>query len=245
MIKSEYPECKKYLTVPAQIEETEKYIRQICRLFQGKEVWFRTNDATTAKINVLEGYDVQIDERNPHIGLRGIRRSITFPDTFKIEVIMIEKIRKDYPCLNLFFPFVSDPSQIIEAKKYLAEVGYSGKLGMMAEIPSTVLCIDEYLDLGVTYVVVGINDLSDLIYGSSRKENDLYPIVRDSKYTAAIKLLKMIFTKKRKDVEYALGGNLTTQNLHYLLDLPFDNIIVPYNNLVNGKFNIDLFKKKE
>ena len=63
-------------------------------------------------------------------------------------------------------------------KEILERKGYDGKLGIMVELPSTILMLDEMNALGVDYYTIGVNDLTTMILGANRdisayRKNDL------------------------------------------------------------------------
>jgi signal transduction protein with GAF and PtsI domain len=225
LIRSEYLIRKQMMWITApEIQEIEKkYIENILTVFSGKEVWYRTIEVPTSWVNVLDGCDHVINERNDTvIGLRGIRRSLAFPETFMIEVSMLADLSRKYNNLNIIFPFVHDVSELKKAKEYLKYTGFNGKVGIMAEIPSTVLCLDEFLDEGVSKVVVGLNDLTSLTLGSKRSLS----IYRNT-HRAVVKLMEMAREKTSKyGVNIVLAGKHNPESIANADKLGFDAVTI-------------------
>jgi pyruvate,water dikinase len=223
-----------------RVKEISTYLDKLCILFKGKDVWYRTNDLLTFQVNPLIGCEEQINELNPLMGLRGVRRSLAFPDSLKKEVAMIVKVQKKHKNLHLLIPFVHTPEQIVQLKKYLSEVGYKGRLGMMVELPAAALCVDDFIKLGIDYLLVGTNDLHDFTYGISRRDNIHSRIHLDKDYKALRKLLLQIVAKKKKNVEYVVSVDLHPALLDYVAKMDYDSVSMPYNVI---KKNPDLMKK--
>lgn len=233
MIKSEKSISGQHISTTEGIQEITDYLTSICSLFKDQDVWYRIHDSQTSWVNRQIGCEEVIEEINPLMGIRGIRRAILFPETFKREARMVEQVRGQYPRLHLFVPFVHLPEQMKIIKGHLSEIGYTGKIGMMAELPASIICIDDFLDLGLDYVVVGTNDLHDFTYGLCRKDDSRLRIHRDPTYKAVRRMLEPMLKNKRRNVEYCVGGEINLERLLQFVDLGFDNIIVPYKNMVN------------
>ncbi|MFA6064969.1 MAG: putative PEP-binding protein [archaeon] len=216
---------------PERIKEISTYLDQLCSSFKGKDVWYRLGDLLTFQVNALIGCEEQINELNPLMGLRGIRRALTFPASLKKELEMIVTLRKKHKNLHLLIPFVHAPIQIIELKKHLKEANYSGRLGVMIELPSAALTVTDFIKLGIDYIVVGTNDLHDFTYGISRRDNVKERIHQDKEYVALRKLLKQILAKKNKKVEYVVSVDLHPVLLDYVSKMNYDSISIPYNVL--------------
>lgn len=235
MIKSERSTSDYYISSPQGLQERTKYLQSVCNAFEEKEVWYRVYDAQTSWVNKLTGCEEVIEESNPLMGIRGIRRAILFPETFKREAGMIEQLRGLYPSLHLLVPFVHHPKQMRIIKASLSEIGYTGKIGMMAELPASIVCIDDFLDVGLDYVVVGTNDLHDFTYGLCRKDDSKLRIHRDPSYKAIKRMLEPMLHNKRENVEYAFGGEIDLERLLQFVGMGFDTIVVPYKNIATDK----------
>ena len=235
MIKSEKDMSDQHISTNEGIQKITDYLASICRLFKNQDVWYRINDSQTSWVNRQIGCEEVIEESNPLMGIRGIRRAILFPETFKKEARMIEQARGQYPRLHLLIPFVHLPGQMKIIRDYLSEIGYTGKIGMMAELPASIICIDDFLDLGIDYVVVGTNDLHDFTYGLCRKDDSRLRIHRDPTYKAVKKMLEpmLMLKNKKRNVEYCVGGEIDFERLLQFVGMGFDNIIVPYKNMAN------------
>ena len=87
------------------------------------------------------------------IGYRGASRYIREPDIFRLEVDAIKAVRKEFKNLYVMVPFVRTPAELKGVKQLLAEQGLirgdEFKLWMMVEVPSNVIILDRFIDVGI------------------------------------------------------------------------------------------------
>ncbi len=232
MVKSEKTNHPQYITIPNRMEENRAYLSTICELFQEKPVWYRTDDTPTYRANKLEGTEKIINEENPLMGLRGMRRSLHFVDTFRKELEMFLEVQTRNKNLNLLLPVVHDKSQIIEAQQILKGYNYNGKLGMMLEIPSAVLTVNEFIDLGVNYFMIGVNDLTSFTHGISRRDNSVKDHI-NYRHDAMTFLFNHLKKYHNDSIEIVIGGEVA-DNIEYYESFEFNAIAVPYKNIHNA-----------
>lgn len=229
MVKSEKTNNPEYITIPTRMEENRQYLSTICDLFKGKPVWYRTDDTPTYRANKLAGAEKIIEEENPLMGLRGMRRSLYFVDTFRKELEMFLEVQSRNKNLGLLLPVVHDKSQVIKAQEILKDYNYKGRLGIMLEIPSAVLTVNEFIDLGVNYFMVGVNDLTSFTQGISRRDNSVKDFI-NYRHDAMTFLFNHLKKYHNNSVEIVIGGEVAN-NLDYYQSFGFDAIAVPYKNI--------------
>ncbi len=157
-------------------EFTEKLAQGLTKFahaFNPRPVVYRTTDFKTNEYRNLKGGDkYEESEENPMLGYRGCSRYIGDIESFKLELDAIKQVRKQYKNLCVMIPFVRTVSELADVKKILESEGLvrspDFKLWMMAEIPSNVILIDKFLDIGIDGVSIGSNDLTQLTLGLDR-----------------------------------------------------------------------------
>ena len=148
------------------------------KAFDPRPVVYRTTDFKTNEYRHLKGgEEYEEHEENPMIGYRGAARYIRERDIFRLEVEAIKRVRENYRNLWVMIPFVRTVAGLAEVKKMLAAEGMHRsqdfKLWMMVEVPSNVFLIDKFLDVGIDGVSIGSNDLTQLILGVDRDNEEL------------------------------------------------------------------------
>ena len=140
-------------------------VQIVADAFYPKPVWYRTLDAPTDEFITLEGGENEPEEHNPMLGWRGIRRELDQPEILKCEFKAIKKLHEQgYTNIGIMIPLSQSPSELIQAKALCSEVGLEPHkdvdFGMMVEIPAAALTIEDYLAIGVDFVSLGTNDLT-------------------------------------------------------------------------------------
>jgi pyruvate,water dikinase len=186
------------------INELAKGLMKFCENFSPRPVVYRATDFKTNEYRFLKwGRDYEPEEPNPLLGFRGAIRYINSPDVFAMELEAIKIVRNKHGLKNLWLmiPFTRTPHELAEVKKIIANAGLlrspSFKLFMMVEIPSNVILLDKFIDVGIDGISIGSNDLTMLTLGLDRDNaevardfNELDPAVMWS--------LKRAVTKARK-----------------------------------------------
>ena len=113
------------------------------------------------------------------LGFRGAARYVIDSRVFEIELEAIKKVRNKmgYTNLHLMLPFVRTPKELSDVKKIIAANGLSRsptfKLWLMCEIPTNVIRLNDFLDVGIDGVSIGSNDLTMLILGTDRDNSEV------------------------------------------------------------------------
>ena len=145
------------------IDELYKGIKIVLDAFHGKPVWVRTLDAPTDEFRNMAGGENEPHEHNPMLGWRGIRRDLQSPDQFRLQVEAFKRLwEQGYDNLGVMFPMVSHPDEFITARGMLAEWDVdvnAATLGIMIEIPSCAIMIEDFIHAGIDFASFGTNDL--------------------------------------------------------------------------------------
>ncbi len=163
------------------VERLAAELRIFARAFHPRPVIYRTTDFKTNEFRNLEGGErFEPAEDNPMIGYRGCYRYIREPDLFDLELRVIERVRKDFDNLHIMIPFVRTGWEFRECHRLIDASGLAGdrrlQLWVMAEVPSIVSWLEEYVRLGVTGVSIGSNDLTQLVLGVDRDGEAVAPL---------------------------------------------------------------------
>jgi pyruvate, water dikinase len=145
------------------VAELHDGIKTVLDAFPGKPVWVRTLDAPTDEFRNMMGGENEPHEHNPMLGWRGIRRDLQSPDQFRLQVESFKRLWKEgYENLGIMFPMVSHPDQFIMGKEMMRGWGVDVEnvtLGIMIEIPSSAIMIEDFLRAGIRFASFGTNDL--------------------------------------------------------------------------------------
>ncbi|MEK7533323.1 MAG: phosphoenolpyruvate synthase [Patescibacteria group bacterium] len=162
------------------INQLSAGMEQIAESFSPRPVIYRASDFRTNEFRNLKGGNAyEPPEENPMLGFRGAARYIADPRVFMLELEAMKHVRNKmgFKNLHLMIPFVRTPEEMMEVKKIVAASGLSRssafKLWMMVELPTNAIRIDDFLDVGLDGISIGSNDLTMLILGTDRDNNEV------------------------------------------------------------------------
>jgi phosphoenolpyruvate-protein kinase (PTS system EI component) len=205
LIRSEYlvRSQGRFITRPEAQQHLADYLRKVATACPSGPIWYRTTELTSQEANTLDGVDRVYHEADFMKGRRGVRRALELPDAFETEVRVVAEVARDHPNLHLLLPFVRDAADFSFATALLERVDWPNRFGSMIEIPSALLETDKLISLGATNLMLGLNDLSSLLTGTSRQDQDmkLHPSV-----WWAVETLR---DAAGPTVEWGVAGNLS------------------------------------
>lgn len=200
------------------INKLARDIAIFCKAFSPRPVIYRATDFKTNEYKALKGGDkYEPEESNPMLGFRGAFRYIKSPDVFNLELEAIKQVRHKLNLRNLWLmiPFVSSVEEMIEVKKLVAASGLhrgsSFKLLMMVEIPSNVILLDDFLDVGLDGVSIGSNDLTMLILGTDRDNSEVASQFDERNPAVLWALEKTVKTCAKRQVLCGICGQAPSQ----------------------------------
>ena len=179
------------------INRLAKDIVSFAKPFFPRPVVYRATDFKTNEYHNLKGgahYEPR--EENPMLGFRGAYRYIANPDVFAMELEALRKvIQLGYNNVHLMIPFVRVPWELIRIKDIVRNSGLTAmpgfKLWIMVEVPSCALNLEEFIKLGIDGVSIGTNDLTMMLLGVDR-DNEEVAGVYDERHSIVVEVLKHI-----------------------------------------------------
>ena len=192
------------------IRELHDGIKIVLDAFPGKPVWVRTLDAPTDEFRNMLGGEDEPHEHNPMLGWRGIRRDLASPDQFRMQVETFKLLWKEgYSNLGMMFPMVSHPDEFVKAKQLMQGWGVdveAATLGIMIEIPSSALLIEDFIRAGIRFASFGTNDLVQYTLAIDRN-NENVASMYNPRQPAVLKLIHDAIQVCRKyGVESSICG---------------------------------------
>jgi len=186
-------------------------LTKFTQAFYPRQVVYRTNDFKSNEYKALKGGEkFEESEENPMIGYRGASRYITDIATFKLELAAIKKVREKYDNLWVMIPFVRTVAEMDRTMKLMAEEGLKRsdkfKLWMMCEVPSNVILLDKFLDLGIDGISIGSNDLTQLTLGIDRDSSKLAATFDERNEAVMLSIEKVVKTCKARGVTCSICG---------------------------------------
>src|SRR3989338_1799196 len=195
------------------IDKLVEGLKIFVEAFEGRPVIYRATDFKTNEYRSLKGGEkFEGEENNPMIGFRGVCRYLADSEVFKMEIEAIKIIRNKmgYKNLHLMLPFVRTTKELIDVKKLLTTFGLTRKgsfeLYLMVEIPSVVILLDDFIDVGIDGISIGSNDLAMLILGVDRDNEKVSGIFSELDPAVLWALKKTVTTCARRGISCGICG---------------------------------------
>ncbi|MBM4462175.1 MAG: phosphoenolpyruvate synthase [Chloroflexi bacterium] len=181
------------------------------RAFNPRPVVYRTSDFKTNEYRNLKGGELYEEvEENPMLGYRGCSRYVREIDIFKLELDAVKRVRKSFTNLWVMIPFVRTIRGLTQAKRILQSEGLVGspdfKLWMMVEVPSNIILLDQFIDVGLDGISIGSNDLTQLILGIDRDSPKLAEWFDERNEAVLWSLERAITIAKRRGITSSICG---------------------------------------
>ncbi|AFZ34710.1 phosphoenolpyruvate synthase [Stanieria cyanosphaera PCC 7437] len=136
-------------------------------------------------------------EINPIVGKRGTYNYLSDSSLFKLELSALAQLYSEgYTNCHLILPFVRSIAEVTYCRRLIDEVGLTRQpnfqLWMMAEIPSVMFLIEEYVQAGIQGIAIGTNDLTQLLLGIDREQADFAASGLTANHPAVLKAIAQI-----------------------------------------------------
>ena len=193
------------------VDKLAQGLEIFARAFDPRPVVYRTTDFKTNEYRNLKGGEQYEEvEENPMIGYRGCSRYVKELDLFKLELEAVKKVRESFVNLWVMIPFVRTVKELAQTKAILESEGLvqspDFKLWMMVEVPSNIILLDKFIDVGIDGISIGSNDLTQLTLGIDRDSPKLAEGFDERDEAVMWSLESAIKTARRRGVTSSICG---------------------------------------
>jgi phosphotransferase system enzyme I (PtsI) len=222
--------------LPTEEEHYEKY-RVVARQMLPYPVIIRTVDLGGDKLAPLgvAGLDT---ERNPFLGLRGIRLCLRYPDIFKTQLRAILRASVEGK-LKIMYPMITSVEELSHANRLLEEVKNELKnkdipfdsnieAGIMIETPSAAM-ISDILARDCDFLSLGTNDLIQYTLAVDRVNENVAPLYNPL-HLSVLRLISVVIEAGHKAGKWVgMCGEMAGDPMFtsILLGLGLDEFSVP------------------
>ncbi|PSB05402.1 hypothetical protein C7B76_31575 [filamentous cyanobacterium CCP2] len=190
-------------------------IQQFAQTFAPRPVFYRSSDLRSHEFAHLQGYHAE-PELNPALGMRGTLRYQVYPALFAAELAALRQVQHaGYDNVHLILPFVRTVEEFVRCRQRVEQSGLHHnphfQLWLMAEVPSVLLLLPDYIAAGVQGVSIGSNDLTQLLLGIDRDQPEL-SFAFDAHHPAVMRAIEQIIqTARQAQIPCSICGQLTSQ----------------------------------
>ena len=193
------------------VDKLSDAVGRVASAFNPRPVVYRASDFRTNEFRELEGGAAfEPQEHNPMIGYRGCFRYVDNPELFNLELQTLARVREQNPNLHLMIPFVRTKWELEKCLELVDASPLGRQRGLhrwvMAEVPSVVYWLPEYVGLGIDGVSIGSNDLTQLVLGVDRDSDQCAELYDESDGAVLDAIGQIISTARRLGVTSSLCG---------------------------------------
>lgn len=200
------------------IAQMAAQVKAFCLAFPGQPLFYRALD--------WRGNEFPGDraEPNPILGLHGAFSYMQDSTLFDLELAVIARLQQwGYTNIRLILPFVRDVVEFEFCKNAVARAGIHRVAGfqlwMMAEVPSVLLLLPEYIKAGVQGIAIGTNDLTQLLLALDRNQEQ-FATVFEAQHPAVKRAIHQIIQMANTaGIPCSVCGNLCGAHPELVEDL--------------------------
>ncbi len=145
-------------------------------------------------------------EKNPALGLRGIRYLFANPDVLETQLRALYRA-SDYGNLSILFPMITSLEEVKRIKEICEKFRGNVRIGMMIETPAAAL-ITDLIAGECDFISIGTNDLLQYLMAADR-EGNLADTYLTGRHPAVNRLLEQVVVNAHaKDCKVCICGEL-------------------------------------
>jgi pyruvate, water dikinase len=154
-------------------QQQGEQLAAIAQAVDPRPVFYRSADLDHWSWNQLSMGTKEAITPDTVLGVRGTLRYLESATLLEQELMMLKALlRQGINNLRLILPFVRSPQEVAFCRAKMQAVGITSDtelpLWMMAEVPSVLFGLAQYRGLGLTGIMIGTNDLAQLLLGIDR-----------------------------------------------------------------------------
>tara|TARA_Y100000310_G_scaffold17671_1_gene17441 strand:- start:8887 stop:11268 length:2382 start_codon:yes stop_codon:yes gene_type:complete len=191
-------------------------------------LWVRTSDIRSDEFKNLDGAPKKL-EKNPMLGMHGMRYSLKHPGILKAELKALKRISEKGKKIGLLLPQIISVDEVKKVKEFLKETNFhDAKVGVMIETPSSVQIIKELCEEGIDFISFGTNDLTQYTLAIDRGNETVQGIYNEM-HPAILKQIEYVLrVAGENNVERSICGQAGSKKemVKFLVEKGIDSISV-------------------
>ena len=181
------------------IDQLVSCIKKFVVQFTPRHVFYRSLDTSLSQLSSFE------------LENRGTAAYLRDPSFFDLELSALARLMAEgFNNINLILPFVRNVEEFVFCRDRFFSQGLANsnscQLWIMAEVPSVIFLLPEYITAGVQGIVIGTGDLIRLLFGLDREQIDVTKYYNNPALKNAISQIILLTKKHRIPCSICLHG---------------------------------------
>ncbi|MFB2898782.1 putative PEP-binding protein [Aerosakkonemataceae cyanobacterium BLCC-F50] len=196
------------------LERLTQTVCQFASAFTPRPVFYRSLDWRSHEFQNV--FPQSTKEVNPMLGIRGTFAYQQDPTFFDLELEVLQRVlHSGYKNVNLILPFVRTVEEFAFCRRRIAEFGLFSsanfQLWIMAEVPSVIFLLPDYVKAGCMGISIGTNDLTQLLLGVDRDKAEMSTAF-DERHPAVMQAIRqLIYQAKKAGIPCSICGQAPAQ----------------------------------
>lgn len=217
VLQGQHPQ--RWLQQQREDELREILVQQLCQFaeaFAPRPVFYRSLDLRSHEFQYLVGGSLAHPEANPMLGMRGTFSYVSNPALFDLELAALVQVQQSrYTNVRLLLPFVRTVEEFSFCRRRVEQAGLSQspqfQLWIVAEVPSVLFLLPDYVKAGVQGISIGTNDLTQLLLGVDRDQAQMAAAF-DERHPAVMQAIaQLIQMAKQAGIPCCICGQAPAQ----------------------------------
>jgi pyruvate, water dikinase len=189
------------------LEKWTELIIQFARGFTPRPVFYRSLDWRSHELSANSSQSAP----QSALGDRGTFSYVRNSSVFELELTAIANAQKaGYDNLHLLLPFVRSVPEFSFCRQKVEQFGLTQipqfQLWIMAEVPSLLFLLPEYVKAGVAGISIGTNDLTQLLLGVDREQGDITRFLNERHPAVIAAIAQLIQMSKTAGIHCSICG---------------------------------------
>jgi pyruvate,water dikinase len=217
VLQGQHPQ--RWLQQQREDELREILVQQLCQFakaFAPRPVFYRSLDLRSHEFQYLVGGSLAHPEANPMLGMRGTFSYVSNPALFDLELAALVQVQQSgYTNIRLLLPFVRTVEEFSFCRRRVEQAGLSQspqfQLWIVAEVPSVIFLLPDYVKAGVQGISIGTNDLTQLLLGVDRDQAQMAAAFDERHPAVTQAIAQLIQMAKQAGIPCCICGQAPAQ----------------------------------
>jgi len=205
------------------VERMTEAIARFAEAFDPRPVFYRSFDF---RFHEFQDFHCTSPSPTTHsvLGMRGAFSYRVDPTLFKLELACLAILQQaGHTNVHLLLPFVRTVEEFVFCRHLVEQAGLTRtsnfQLWIMAEVPSVLLLLPDYVEAGVQGISIGTNDLTQLLLGVDRDNADLASVFEERHPVVKRAIARLIQEARQLGIPCSICGEAPVRYPDLIADL--------------------------